>query len=39
MPLAMFCTSVAKLLRMKMLVMVWKTRTPRIEPIRVPLPR
>ena len=32
-PLAMFWTSVARLLRMKMLVIVVKTSTPRIEPI------
>ena len=37
-PLAMSWTSVARLLRMKMFVIVWKTRTPRIEPMSVPLP-
>jgi hypothetical protein len=37
-PLAMFWTSVARLLRMKMFVIVVKTSTPRIDPISVPLP-
>jgi hypothetical protein len=37
-PLAMFWTSVARLLSTKRLVIVVKTSTPRIEPISVPRP-
>ena len=37
-PLAMFWVSVARLLRMKMFVIVVKTSTPSSEPMMVPRP-